>query len=253
MKIRSVIVDDEKHCRENLTNLLQKYFPEIEIVGYAKNALEGLQVIKLHQPNVVFLDVEMPGGDAFNMLDLIDNPSFEIVFVTAFDHYALKAIKFSALDYLLKPIHTDDLKKAIYKTKKILALKMNNMRLMTLKHNRGNRSHQKIALPTDGGIEYFDITDVIYIKGEGNYSWFYHKDSERKVLVSKTLSEYEEILDDFDFIRSHKGFLVNLHQVKKFLNKDGGCLQMCNNHEIPIARRRRETVKEKLAGIAKKT
>lgn len=250
MKIGAIIIDDEKHCRENLANLLEKNCPTIEVLGFGNSALEGLHLIKKFQPQVVFLDVEMPGGDAFKMLELIEEPNFEIVFVTAFDHYALKAIKFSALDYILKPINPDDLKCAVQKTIQTIELKSKNNRLQSLKDNLQHKKPSKIALPTRNETEFIAIDAIVFVKGEDNYSHFFLSD-ERKIMVSRTLSEYEELLSDSFFMRAHKGYLVNLHQVHKVLNKDGGALLMNNKMEIPIARRRRELVKEKLDAIVR--
>ncbi|MCG8702197.1 MAG: LytTR family DNA-binding domain-containing protein [Bacteroidales bacterium] len=252
MKIGAIIIDDEKHCRENLANLLEKNCPAIDILGFGNSALEGLHLIKEFKPDVVFLDVEMPGGDAFKMLELVDEPNFEIVFVTAFDHYALKAIKFSALDYILKPINPDDLKCAVKKTIQTIELKSKNKRLLSLKDNLQYNKPSKIALPTRNETEFIPIDAIVFVKGEDNYSHFFLTDG-RKIMVSRTLSEFDELLGDSFFIRTHKGFLVNLHQVRKVLNQDGGVLLMHNEIEIPIARRRRELVKEKLDAIVRKS
>lgn len=247
--ITALIIEDEKNSREILNSLLEKYCPQIKVVDEAISSLDGLEKIKQYNPQVVFLDIEMPGGDAFQMLKLIENPQFEVIFITAFNHYAVQAIKFSALDYIVKPINPDELINSVDKLEQSLKIKNSNERILTLRNNLSGTLPKKLVLPTKEETIFVETSEIIYLRGEDNYTHFYFKNS-KPLLVSKTLGEFEEILEDLGFLRSHKGYLINLYEVKKILNQDGGVLVMSDNQEIPIARRRRQIVQDSLKNIS---
>ena len=240
--IKTIIVEDEKHNRELLERLLQQHFPDLDIIHKATNVSEGLAAIRHQQPALVFLDVEMPDGNAFDLLTQIKEIDFEIIFVTAYDHYALQAIRFCAIDYLLKPIKVPELVEAVNKVKNNLALKWENIRLKQLIQNLDKKSGDKrLALPTADKTVFIPIREIIRCQGENNYTSFYLSSGER-LLVSKTLKEFEEILQDYDFARVHQSHLVNLKMIESYHKNQGGYLIMQDGSKISISRHRKDKV-----------
>lgn len=245
-EIRAAIIDDEKNNVENLTLLLQKYCPEINIIASADNALSGIDMLKTHAPELLFLDIEMPFGNGFKILEALAPVNFEVIFTTAYDQYAIKAIKFCALDYLLKPIDVFELKTAVEKAKQKITNKENNERLSQLVDNmKTDAIHKKLALPGNERTEFIGISNIIRCKGENNYTSFVIKDH-KEILVSKTLKEYEEILSDAGFLRVHQSHLVNMNHVKAFDKTDGGYLITSDNFKVPVSRNKKEWVLQKL-------
>jgi two-component system LytT family response regulator len=245
MTIKTIIIDDEKNGRENLRGVLTKYCSEIEVVAEASSAIFGIEAIQSHQPDLVFLDIEMPGGNGFKVLEFFDKPAFGVVFVTAYDQYAIKAIRFSAIDYILKPINIVELKNAV---DRFIHRKKDQTDLLIsqFKHNnRVEQKAQKIALPTADKIEFREVQSILRCEGEVNYTCFYFTD-ETKLLISKTLVEFEEILEPYGFIRIHKTHLVNTMHVTAFNKADGCSLILSNGTSIPVSRRRKEFVLERL-------
>ncbi|NET34595.1 MAG: response regulator transcription factor [Cyanothece sp. SIO1E1] len=240
--IKTIIVEDEKHNQELLERLLQQHFPDLHILQKASNVSEGLSAIKNHQPALVFLDVEMPDGNAFDLLSRIHQIDFEIIFVTAYDHYALQAIRFCAIDYLLKPIKIPELLDAVKKVLDNLSLKWENQRLKQLIQNLDKKSDDKrIALPTADKTAFIPIREIIRCQGENNYTSFYLTSGNR-LLVSKTLKEFEEILQDYDFARVHQSHLVNLKMIESYHKTEGGYLIMLDGSRISISRHRKDKV-----------
>lgn len=245
MAIRTIIIDDEKNGRENLNGVLKKYCPNINVVAEANSALSGLDAIQQHQPDLVFLDIEMPEGDGFKVLEFFTQPEFGVIFVTAYDQYAIQAIRFSAIDYILKPINVVELKNAVDRfinRQKDQA----DLLMRQFKQNNGIAlESQKIALPTANKIEFREIRTILRCEGEVNYTCFYFIDNS-KLLISKTLVEFEEILQPYGFIRTHKTHLVNLMHVSAFNKNDGCSLSLSNGTTVPVSRRRKDFVLEKL-------
>lgn len=245
--LTSILIDDEPNGRENLLGVLEKYCPEVQVVTQAHSVLSGIEAIQQHQPDLVFLDIEMPDGNGFKLLEFFEKPGFGVIFVTAYDHYAIQAIRFSAIDYLLKPINIIDLKQAVAR---FLHRRREQSELMMdqFKHNllRGIPS-KKLALPTVEKIEFRELNTIVRCEGENNYTHFYFTDGS-KLLISKPLIEYEEILEGYGFFRTHKTHLVNLMHVKSFIKTDGCALSLSNGHSIPVSRRRKEEVLAKLKG-----
>lgn len=240
--IRCIIVEDEQHNRENLKNILDEYSPEVEVVAACSSALEGRQQILELKPDLVFLDIEMPGGDGFSMLESLDELNFEVIFVTAFTSYAVKAIKFSALDYIVKPIEIMELLKSINKASKKIKEKSDNSRMINLIENQHKEGNKKVlALPLSDKIEFVEVANIIRCQADGNYTIFYLRDGE-KLLISKTLKEYDELLSSFNFLRVHQSHLINLDEVKSFMKIDGGYILMRDGTNITISRQRREIV-----------
>lgn len=246
MKIKAIIVEDEKNNRENLSKILSEYCPKVELVAECASAIEGRKAIAKFQPDLVFLDIEMPGGNGFSLLESIDEIDFEVIFVTAFDHYGIKAVKFCALDYLLKPIDILELSKAVEKVESRIAEKSENLRMKALLSNRQLENiNPKIALPLSDKIEFIEISSIIRCEGEGNYTHIYLKSGDT-ILASKTLKEFDELLTDHNFLRTHQSHLINLNEVKSYIKSDGGYIKMKDNTSVSISRQRREMVLEKL-------
>ena len=247
LMIRSVIVEDEIKSRETLRGMINRYTNDVVILGEADGVMKGLELIKNIKPDLVFLDIQMPDGSGFKLLELIKEPDFEVIFTTAYDQYAIKAIKFSALDYLLKPIVPEDLQAAIEKMKKrSAAAGLRNLSYKTLKSNL--EDHQgikpsKIVLSTAEKIHVVEVDNIIRCESD-NYYTKYFFENETSLLVSKTLKETEELLKEHRFIRPHKSHLVNINYIVSFIKSDGGHLKLRDGSLIPVSRRKRETILE---------
>ncbi len=225
MKIRAIIVEDEKSNRENLAKILGEYCSSVEIVALCSSAVEGRKAISELQPDLVFLDIEMPGGNGFSMLESLAEINFEVIFVTAFDHYGIKAVKFCALDYLLKPIDLLELTQAVEKVEQRLAEKSENLRMKTMLSNKKSKlSTPKIAIPLADKIEFVEVSSIVRCEGDGNYTNFFLKNGE-KIIASKTLKEFDELLSDYNFLRVHQSHLINLNEVKSYIKTDGGYIK----------------------------
>lgn len=246
--MRAIIIDDEKKGREILKSLIETYCKEVEIIAQASNADEGFEMIQKHEPDVVFLDVEMPSGDGFSLLERFDEITFQIIFTTAFDDYAIKAIKFHALDYLLKPIDIDELRIAVENVKKALQEEngADNRYMEMLQSRKENTG--KLALPIKDGIVYLSISEIVRVESDGAYSIFY-TDCGKKHLSSKNLGEYEEILPSFGFFRVHRSHIINVKKVKKFIRSDGNFIEMEDGSRVEIARRKKDEFLEMMNQI----
>jgi len=247
MNIKSIIVDDEKHGRENLAGLLKEYCHEIEMAGEAASVEEAIKLINERKPELIFLDIEMPGKNGFELLEHFQQFDFEVIFVTAYDSYAIKAIRFSAADYILKPINYNELQNAVKKVAAIIRSKKENYRLRNLLDNIQQPQHAKIGLPTTDKVDFVDVNDIIYCKSEGSYTTVFLPD--KQILVSKNIGEFEDLLAEHSFLRVHKTFLVNLNHIAAYLKIDGGTLEMTGGEKIPISRRRKEMVVKRLRSI----
>lgn len=249
-EITAIIVDDEANNRENLRLALASYCKEVQIVGEADSAISALDVIKAQQPDLVFLDIAMPLGDGFQLLESLDKIDFDIIFVTAYNQYAIRAIKFCAIDYLLKPIDALELKQAVNRVLANQTKKQQQQKLEVLLSSRLD-TPQKIALPQSDHVEFVDLKQIIRCQGEKNYTWFYLQDG-RKLLVSQTLKEYVALLEDTHFFRVHQSHLVNLQHVKKYSRRDGGYVVMTDKQQIPVARNRKDALQVALQELVRK-
>ena len=240
--INSIIVEDEHHNRENLLSILKEYCPSVHVLASCVSALEARKKIIELQPDLVFLDIEMPGKDGFSMLESLPELNFEVIFVTAFSGYAVKAIKFSALDYIVKPIDTMELLRAVDKASKKKRERQKNIRMANLIENQHKEEHKKtLALPLSDKIEFVEVSNIIRCQADGNYTMFHLRNGE-KLLISKTLKEYDELLSSFNFLRVHQSHLINLDEIKSFIKTDGGYILMKDGTNITISRQRREMV-----------
>lgn len=250
MNIRSIIIDDELNNIENLQSLLKTYCNDITVVATANSADDGKASIVELKPDLVFLDIQMPGKSGFDMLKTFSQIYFEIIFITAYDQYGIQAIKFSALDYLLKPVVIDELKDAVRKAQEKINTKQKNASIENLLEyiRNGQKSTPKIALPTLNEIMYVKVVEIIRCEASDNYTTFYLQNKE-KILVCKTLKDFAELLKPHGFIRAHQSHLVNAHFVKSLLKEDGGMLLMNDLTKIPISRQNKETVKNLLSNL----
>lgn len=240
-KLRTLIIDDEPNAVEFISTIAGEYCPDLDVVGKANNVAEGVQKIKETSPDLVFLDVEMPNGTGFDLLAHFPEKEFDVVFITAFNHYAIKAIKYSAVDYILKPINIKEFIEAVNRVvqKRTESSLKDNDNLKVLLENLRTASPSRLAIPTADGMEYLNPRDIIRIEADRSYSWFYLTGN-RKILVSKNLKEFQELLSDRHFFRSHNSFLVNLRYVKKYVRKDGGYIEMQDGATIPVSRNRKD-------------
>ena len=239
---RAIIIDDEKTSRDALIGLIRRYCNNVTIIDEAGGYKSGLEIINKHHPDLVFLDIQMPDGSGFQLLEDVSEVNFEIIFTTAFDQYAIKAIKFSALDYLLKPIVPSDLITAIQKLdqkKSDFGIKPNIKVL--LDNLRSNTEPKKIVLNTTDKILIVEIEDIVRCESDGYYTKFFFSDG-KTTMISKTLKEHELLLGKQFFLRTHRSHLVNLKYVSGLLKNDNGYIVMTDGTNIPIARRKRDEV-----------
>ena len=230
-----------------LAAIIQKNCPELEIIGLAKDVKEGVDLVKTQKPDLVFLDISMPDGSGFDLLEQVAGSSFDLIFATASDQHAIRAIKYSACDYLLKPIDLDELKAAVNKVvkKKNAIPNMENLQFLIQHLKRSDENFQKITLPTGNAYEIVNVKDIIRCEADGSYTTFFLVDK-RKLMVSAGLKHYEELLPESDFIRVHHHHLINMNHVLRFLKEDGGYAVMTDGTKIEISRRKKEAFMEKL-------
>jgi two-component system LytT family response regulator len=239
--IRILIVDDEEAAGNILRILIEKHITSALHIEYCKNAREAIEMLKTFNPTLVMLDIQMPGMNGFDFLNMATESEFDVIFTTAYDQYAIKAIRFSALDYLLKPIDMVDLQNAINRH----IIKQQNQQQQLLVSNLLTNLQQKdpknfkLALSTTEGVFFYDPSEILYCEGESNYTRFTFI-KEKKILVSKTLREYEELLSEHGFLRIHKSYLVNAKFVSR-IDKDG-ILIMNDGKQLAISKRRKELV-----------
>jgi two-component system LytT family response regulator len=242
--MRAILVDDERSNLENLQVLLEKYCPKIKIVATANQVDEGVNLINLHRPELLFLDIQMSKSSGFDLLNAIADKTFEVIFVTAYDQYGIQAVKFAALDYLLKPVNPDELIEAVAKAESRIKNKIQNEQLnFLLQQIKGPETTvQKIALPQHNEIRYVAINEILRCEADNTYTYFFLVNGD-KILVSKPLKEYSDLLKPHGFIRTHQSHLVNPSFVKSWLKEDGGVLLMNNGDKIPVSKANRESVK----------
>ncbi|HRP32398.1 MAG TPA: LytTR family DNA-binding domain-containing protein [Agriterribacter sp.] len=243
--IKCVLVDDEKNALEMMEWLLKTYCPNVEVVALCSTAEKGIEAINKFKPDVVFLDIEMPRMNGFDMLEQVSNLSFEVVFCTAYDQFAIKAFKYSALNYLLKPVDPEYLKATIMRVEEKKALPTREQFALLLQQlNRQTVSTpSRIALTTGDGLIFVSTADIIYCKAESNYTHVVLTGG-RKILVSRVLKELDEALSGPDFYRVHSSYLIGINHIKKFVRGEGGYLVMDNDENITLSRSRRQEFME---------
>jgi two-component system LytT family response regulator len=242
-EIKAIIVDDEQHCIDALQAMLQKKCPEVTVLAGVNSVEDARRVIDELQPDLVFLDVEMPHQNGFELLKGYDRIFFDVIFTTAYEQYALKAIKFNALDYLLKPFSVQDLQEALRKFQERrlgkaadpsiapLEVFLQNMKTM-------QQTNRKIALPTINGLVFMPVQNIVRCESTGNYTKLFFTDR-KQLLVSKPLKEFEELLTDVDFFRVHNSHLINLQQMESYIQGEGGFALMSDGTQVEVSRRRK--------------
>ncbi|UJH69256.1 LytR/AlgR family response regulator transcription factor [Allomuricauda sp. SCSIO 65647] len=231
MKIKAVIVEDEANSREILRSYLDKYCKNVSLLGEAATIKEGVKLIEETQPDLVFLDVEMPFGNAFDLLDAIPDRTFETVFVTAYNQYAIDALNSHAAYYLMKPINIDELINAVAYVGEV-KVRENALEGRILQP-KIKRAEGKITLPQQDGFQVLEVSDIFFCKADDNYTEIFLK--EKKILVSKTLKYFEEALSDFPFARIHKSYLVNIDEIRKYKKGKGGSVVLSNGKELSVS------------------
>jgi len=247
--MKAIIVDDEAKSRRMLSTLCEDYCSEVEVAGLADSVAQARPLIKEHQPDLVFLDISMPLESGFALLDgYPEELPFEVIFTTAFDEYALQAFKYSAIDYLLKPIDIDALVAAVDKVKRIKGISTYQDRYQLLKEILASREINKIALTTQDGLHFVRYEEIIRLEASSNYTTFYLIDG-TSLLITKTLGHYEELLLEKNFFRVHKSHLINLSFVRSFIKGKQGMVEMTDEARIEVAVRKREALLKELAGL----
>jgi two-component system LytT family response regulator len=245
--LRCLIVDDEEKSSANLRQLLKEYCPQVEVIAEAQSAAEALRLITQLKPDLLFLDIEMGEVSGFDLLKSLNGrQDFEVIFVTAFDRYGIQAVKACAIDYLLKPINILELSNAVAMASKQINPKKKNLRLKELISNidRGP-DEQRIAISLADKIEFIAVNKIIRLEAEGNYTHIYLV-NKKKYLVCKTLKEYQELLEGYQFIRTHQSHLVNLNKITAYFRTEGGSIVMEDDSQIPISRLKRDEVLQKI-------
>ncbi len=238
--MKAIIIDDELKGRIALKQKLQDYCPEVQLCGEAANGEEGLVLIEKNHPEIVFLDIEMPLMNGFEMLQQLKNKDFHLIFTTAYDQYAIKAIKYAAFDYLLKPVDIDELKSTIKRIAQHSSQPNTQQKLEALKDNfLSKTAFSKIAIPCMEGLLFFNINDIIQLEANSNYTAIYFV-NHPKLIASRTLKEFEDILPQDIFFRTHHSHIINLNYIKRYIKGDGGQIELQNGNYVDVARRKKE-------------
>ena len=240
--LRAVIIDDEPDCVQSLARDLAEFCPDVEVVGLCEGAKDGIRSINMQKPDMVFLDIDMPLINGFELLELLPGINFAVVFTTAYDKYALQAFKISAVDYLLKPVDPEELVKAVDKVQTFrehgTTSEQIDFLMLQLKDQENNAIH-RIALPTSHGLDFIDLKDILYCESDGAYSYLHYTDG-TNLLISKPLKYLEDILCDFQFFRVHKSYIVNKDYVTKYHRGSGGLLIMKNGARVKVSRSKKD-------------
>ena len=246
--IKAILVDDEERSLENLSKLLQAYCKDVQIVDKANTVANAYAKIQEHQPNLVFLDIDMPPDTGFDLLKKYDEIPFDVIFVTAYDYYAIDAIKFSALYYIMKPIKVEELKDAVARAIK-LNLKKNRVQTAFIKQLNSNQEKlQRLVVNTIKESELIELENIYYIEAENIYSTIFLPNNKKIICSQRSIKDYEEMLTDKGFFRCHKSYLVNLQQIASIDKQEGSEIILKNKSHIPLARRRKEELMSLLMG-----
>lgn len=244
--INAIIIDDERHSCDALKMLLGKCCQQVHVTAICYSGEEGIRKINELRPQLVFLDIEMPHMNGFQMLEQLPKIDFEIIFTTSYDQYAITAFKFSALDYLLKPVDREELEKAVQRvSKKINPPVSQQLEILLQKINQPAITVQRIALPTMQGLEFVPVESILHCSSSNNYTEFFLTDK-KKLLVSRTLKEVEDMLADHSFLRVHNSYIVNLNAVTRYIKGEGGYLVMTDGSTIDVSRSRKEMLMQRL-------
>ena len=248
--LRTVIIDDEFHIRDTLVNMLEMNCPEVRVLGQASGVASGIAAIKELQPELIFLDIQMKDGTGFDLLQAFPAIDFKVIFVTAFDHYALQAFRFSAVDYLLKPVNPEQLKEAVSRAGNLIHEDFNKqMKVLEENLKSATNKNKKIILRTSESIHLLEVGNIICCDSDSSYTTVHTVEGD-KIIVSRTLKEFEEMLTECGFYRVHKSFLINLVHIKRFDRQEGGYIILTNGLKIPVASRKRDEMLAMLEKMA---
>jgi two-component system, LytTR family, response regulator len=247
--MRAIIIDDEPNAVGLLELRLAQHCPQIEIVAACTNSIKGVEAIKYHQPDLLFLDIEMPQMNGFQVLEAIGDIAFSLIFVTAYDKFAVKAFKYSALDYILKPIETEELIAAVTKVEKHRQTNLEQINhLKKQLSGEAKALPNQIALPYQNGVKFVSIDNILFAESDNNYTKFYLND-DKTYMVTRSLKEMQELLEDRGFLRIHRQYLVNVAQVAKFVKGDTSHVILTNSVQIPVSRNHRDQLIERFEWI----
>jgi len=239
-QLKAILIDDEPSSLQNLQQKLKEFCPDVEIVAAVQKPEEAILLIRQHKPDVIFLDIEMPRMNGFRMLDELGDYDFDIIFTTAYNHYAVDAIRISAFDYLTKPVGIKDLQNAVERLSKHRKLHTRDkMELLRSSLSSAKSQDEKIAVPTGDGLEFIIIKTIVHIESNSNYSKLFFADG-KSLLVTRLLGEFEEMLTPYNFFRIHNSHLINLSCLKRYIRGEGGQVVMQNGAVIDVARRKKE-------------
>ncbi len=236
--LKTIVIDDEPDAIDFLCGAIDQYCPETRVVGSSTNIIDGLKEIAAKNPDIVFLDIAMPSGNGFELLNQVPDRNFEVIFVTAYNEHAIQAFRYSAIDYLLKPVDISELVSAVNKVTKSFSKSPLNL-VSVLLDNLRSGSPNKISLPTTMGYEYVLLDDIIRIEADRSYCCFYLT-QHRKYLVSRCLNDYHQLLENNHFFRIHNSHLVNMRHVKSYMRRDGGYVEMSDSSQIPVSRTKKD-------------
>lgn len=236
--LRAILIDDDQSNLSALSEKLSKHCPQIQIIGRCDNAEDGIKTIESTKPDLVFLDIEMPVMNGFVLLQQLKYRNFELIFVTAYDHYAIKAIKYSALDYLVKPVEIDDLKAAVTKAEANRNSRNSQLQMELLLEHLNKNQPKRITIPTSDGLQFINIEDIIYLEASNNYTYIYLFTKQR-LLVSRTLKDFEDILPSDAFLRIHHSTIINKFYVEKYIRGEGGQVVMRHGNVLDVSKRKK--------------
>jgi len=236
--LRAILIDDDQSNLSSLYEKLAKHCPQVEVLAKCDSAQEGIKAIENLKPDIVFLDIEMPVMNGFVMLQQITYKNFELIFVTAYDHYAIKAIRYSALDYLVKPVEIEELKEAVTKAEANRVNRSSQHQLEFLLENFNKKQPKRITIPTAEGLQFINIEDIVYLEASNNYTTIYLYVG-KKYLVCRTLKDFEELLPSDSFLRIHHSTIINKYFVEKYIRGDGGQVVMRNGNVLDVSKRKK--------------
>jgi len=246
---KAIVIDDEAKARRIMQSLIESECPQLEIVDMAEDALAGVKSIQKHKPDIVFLDIEMPGYTGFQLLDFFDQVDFEVIFATAYSEYAIQAFKVSAVDYLLKPIQIDQLKQAVDKAIKAKGNSQMAEKIGALKENLEDSSLKKIALQINGALNFIQLSNIEYLEADGSYTHIYLTNGV-KYLITKKIKEFESSLNpENKFFRTHRSYIVNLSRIKRYIKSEGGVLELESGATVHLARDRKDEFNQLIEGL----
>jgi two-component system, LytTR family, response regulator len=247
--LKAIIVDDESKSRESLKILIEDFCQDVEVKALCQNVADALQAIDVHDPDVVFLDIQLQRETGFDLLTRLKKFDFAVIFTTAYSEYAIRAFRFSAIDYLLKPIDIEELRAAIGKVQKQEPTHIEDTLNHLIKNLKSGSSDQyKLALPSTDGLVFVKVSDILYCEASSNYTEIHMADN-RKYIVSRTLKEYEDILTEQNFFRIHNSYLINLNSIKKYVRGEGGYVVMNNDKALDVSKRKKESFLSRISAM----